>query len=342
MAAATDRADQIRRPEQYTDEEFYARVPNERAAYDLTVAALYPKGVSCPGCYGKDVTPEDIDELPVTYRCDFCCREFNVLTNTLLEGLEIPFQEISWAAFVFTSRTECSSPKELVWRMGWDEATASEVFFRFLMAADRARPPLRGAAETDWTWIPCVDERGDRQTVMVIGLMGRASKTAAALAILPNEKMTSIGEFVFDSFLGPYLYTDSHLSNQGLQGLYAEFADSPHFQRIVIQLCNHRRHKFVQGAASTNLLEGFWARLKHFLRGYDWLGDRSLIHCLRAFLWWDNVRERSHRERIDDLIGGCRGKQPKRICDDIDFALQRKLRQLELDLRRLVKSGSTD
>lgn len=103
MAAATDRAENIRRPEQYSDEAFYARVPSERAAYDLSVAVLYPEGVSCPGCYGKAVAPEDIDDLPVTYRCDNCKQVFNVLTNTLLEGLEIPFQEILWAAFVFTS-----------------------------------------------------------------------------------------------------------------------------------------------------------------------------------------------------------------------------------------------
>lgn len=225
-----------------------------------------------------------------------------------------------------------SSPKELVWRMGWDEATASEVFFRFLMAADRPRPSLRGVAETDWTWVPCVDERGDRQTVMVIGLMGRASKTAAALGILPNEKMGSVGDFVYREFRGPYLSADSHLSNKGLQNLYAKYGTHPRIARIVIQLCNHRRHRFVEGPASTNLAEGFWSRLKRFLRGYDWLGDRSLTHCLRASVWWDNVRERSHRERIDDLIRGCRGKQPKRICDDIDFELQRKLQQLVIDL----------
>ena len=341
MAAATNQAEKIRRPEQYSDEEFYARVPNEQAAYDLAVATLYPEGVNCPGCYGKAVTPEGIGDLPVTYRCDFCDKEFNVLDNTLLEGLEIAFQEILWAAFVFTSQPMFGSPKELASRMGWDEATASKVFFRFLMAADRPRPPLRGAAETDWTWLPCVDEHGDSQKVMVIGLMGRTSKTVAALAILPNEKMGAIGEFLFNEFLGPYLYTDSHLSNVGLRDLYAEYGIHPRIAQIVIQICNHSRRRFVEGPASTNLAEGFWSRLKRCLRRYDWLGDRSLTHCLKAFLWWDNVREWSHQERIDDLIRGCRGKQPKPIYDDIDFELQRKFRQLEIDLRHPVRPGSS-
>ena len=251
-----------RKLEQYPDEEFHSRVPTERHAHDLAVATLHPEGVSCPSCHGRDVTPVGT-EIPVTYRCDFCNRRFNVLSDTLLDGLEIPLREILWAVFVFTSLPMFSTPEELAYRLGWDEARASEVFFRFLMAADRPRPQLRDNAEMDWTWLRCADQNGRRQRVLVIGLSGRHSKTLAALEILRDQRAESVGDFIFSQYLGPGLFADDHGSNRSLRDFIAERANSPFLARIVVQLCNHNRRRFVEGPASTNLVEGSWSRLKN-------------------------------------------------------------------------------
>lgn len=328
------------RLEQYSDEEFYLLAPTERDAHDLAVATIHPEGLSCPDCYGKDVTAVG-DGIPVDHRCNLCKRTFNVLSNTVLDGLEIPFQEIMWAAFVFTSLTMFSSPKELAGRMGWDEATATEVFLRFLMAADRPRPKLLGIAEFDWTWVPCVDRHGGSQKILVIGLVARPSNQVKALEILPDEKQGSVSDFILRNYAGGRLYGDSHASNRSLRDFVAEHAGDPNVARIVMELCNHSEERFVEGPASTNLVEGFWSTMKPFLyREYDWLGDHSLTHCLNGFLWWDGVRKESHRKRINDLMQGCRSKRPKRICDEYDFELHRKIERMQFDMRNLYKTGS--
>ena len=340
MTTATGETKKIRRLDQYSDEEFYCLVPTERDAHDVAVATIHPGGLSCPDCHGKDATAVGV-EIPVTHRCNFCGQTFNALSNTLLDGLGISLQEILWAAFVFTSLTMFSSSKELAGRMGWDEATATEVFLRFLMAADRPRAKLRGTAELDWTWLPCVDRYGHSQRILVIGLVARPSKKVAALEILHDEKQESVGGFVLSNFAGGRLYGDSHGSNRSLRDFVAEHAGNPNIARVIMELCNHSKGRFVEGPASTNLVEGFWSRMKPFLcREYDWLGDHSLTHCLNGFLWWDNVRELSHRERISDLMRGCRSKQPKRIRDQYDFELFRRLEQLQFKLRDHVKSNS--
>lgn len=149
------------------------------------------------------------------------------------------------------------------------------------------------------------------------------------MEILPNQRLESVGDFLFYNYAGGKLYADSHGSNRSFRDSAAKQAGAPNIAEIAMELCNHSNGRFVEGPASTNLVEGFWSIMKRFLcREYDWLGDRSLTHCLKGFLWWDDVREKSHRERIQSLMQGCRSKQPKRICDEYAFERFPKLKQL--------------
>ena len=308
----------------YSDDGFYAEVPNERAAHDLFLATLHPEGLRCPTCYGCGVAPAEAEcHLPVKYRCHHCRGQFTVLTNTLMEGLDISLQEWWWSLFVFTSRPMISAPQDLASRMGWDEALAREAFLRLLMAA--ARPPhkLREPAEMDCTLIDCPEDGFKK--VNVIAMIGRTTSTVGGLEMIPDQTQETIFTFVGRHlYPGMPLFTDSHGSNKGIREMEQYFV-------------NHSR-EYVKGPASTNSVEGLWRRLKVFLRRCDWLRDGSLTHCLAGVEWWERNRELSHHDRIVDLARGMKGKRPQRIVDQFNFVRQEELELSTPRRRKRVRS----
>ena len=292
----------------YSDDVGYAIVTDEAAAHELLLKALHPNGLQCPSCHSHDVAPVNSDALPAMYVCGSCGKEFTILTDTLMEGLDISLREWWWVLFVFTSGPMVSAPQDLVARMGWDPDLAHTVFLRLLMACGQSPRKLREPAEMDWTYLTRRDGNRQSRPLYVIALRGRHTSNLAGLQIIRDETVATISRVVYRHlYHGMTLFTDSHRSNVALQSLQL-LRDSKQF------FVNHEKLEYVKGPASTNSLEGFWTRLKVFLRRYDWFSHRSLTHCLAGVEWWENNRLHSHQDRIDHLAQGMKRK-PRRKTD---------------------------
>ena len=293
------------RRDRYTDDEFWADNPDERAAYRWLAGVFWPEGPRCPTCWSCDVT--DISPGPVPrYRCSGCKQDFSIVTKTLMDGLEIPLREWRHAVFIFTGGPTISSPRELAERIGWDDRTAREVTYRLLQAAAEPNVPLQEPSEDDCTELVHPTAAGCTGKSSVHATIGRCSRRVTGLRRIPSQHLSHISRSVGEDLApGMKRFCDDHASNRGIRG------EDQH-------TLAHGKKQFARGPACTNLAEGLWPRLKRVLHvDYSWYIDQSLTHWLDGLRWWENHRTLGHRERMSKLAEAMLHKKPQRIIDPV-------------------------
>lgn len=242
--------------------EFERDFPDDAACLDYLVKKLYPNGIYCPTC--KRVTKHHRENGRPSYSCQFCGHHEHPMAGTIFQDSATSLRLWFYAIYLMSS-TRCGiSAKQLERELGVTYKTAWRMFnkIRTLMAEDPG--PMSGTVEVDETYIGGRRRFANRQEAarnwsqykqVVAGHAQRGGKVRAIH--LPEGTAKALVPLVRKYILpASTVYTDELPAYAGLKK--AGYAH----KRV-----HHAAKVYVRGDVHTNTIDGFWALLKHGLRG---------------------------------------------------------------------------
>jgi transposase len=242
--------------------EFEREFPDDATCLEYLVRQLYPDGIYCPSC--KKVTKHYRDKSRPSYSCEFCGHHEHPMRGTIFQDSATSLRLWFYAIYLMTS-TRCGiSAKQIERELGVTYKTAWRMFnrIRSLMAEDVGK--LSGNVEVDETYVGGRRRYKNRKEAALNWSLhkqvvaGHAERGGKLRAIhLPGGTAEALVPLVHEYILpASTVYTDelpayASLNKEGYE-----------HKRI-----HHTAKVYVKGDVHTNTIDGFWALLKHGLRG---------------------------------------------------------------------------
>lgn len=246
----------------YTVFEFEREFPDDAACLDDLVRQLYPNGIYCPTC--KKVTKHHRDHNRPSYSCQFCGHREHPMVGTIFQDSATSLRLWFYAIYLMTS-TRCGiSAKQMERELGVTYKTAWRMFNRIRSLLSEDIGPLGGTVEVDETYVGGRRRFKDRKEAarnwslhkqVVAGHAQRGGKVR--VVHLPGGTADALVPLVHEYILpASTIYTDELPAYTSLK------QDGYQHKRV-----HHTAKVYVQGDVHTNTIDGFWALLKHGLRG---------------------------------------------------------------------------
>jgi transposase-like protein len=282
--------------------------PDEASARTYLESRLWPDGVTCPECKGKERLTVRKDGY---YRCNLCKLDFTVRTGTIFERSHVPLNKWLYAMYLLVTARKGISSMQLAKEIGITQKSAWFVLHRLREACGKDLEKLRGTVEIDETFVGGLESnkhehdklkggRGSVGKVPVLGMRERGGRTKAMpiRSTSIDEIQNAIHRHVE---VGSTLYTDEHGAYNGLDGLF--------FRQ---ERVNHSANEYVRGMASTNSIESVWAVLKRGLNGvYHQVSKKHLGRYVDEFTFRlnDGNVARHTLQRLDSFVDAVAGKR---------------------------------
>lgn len=267
--------------------EFEQDFPDDAACLEYLFTKRYPNGVFCPT--EQRVTKHHRDRKRPSYACQECGRHVHPMVGTIFEDSATSLRLWFYATYLMAS-TRCGiSAKQIERELGVTYKTAWRMFNRIRSLLAENIGSMSGTVEVDETYVGGRRRYGSRQKAaqawsqhkqVVAGHAQRGGKLRAVH--LPEGAAGTLVPLVKTHVLpASLIYTDElpayvHLRREGYE-----------HKRV-----NHTAKVYVEGDVHTSTIDGFWAHLKHGLRGvYHGVSAKWLQSYLDEYVFRYNNRD---------------------------------------------------
>jgi transposase-like protein len=289
--------------------ELFAKYPDAEAARKYLEARLWPLGVICPTCKGRErITTR---KRAGFYRCNVCQVDFTIRTGTVFEKSHVPLHKWIYAMYLLVTARKGISSMQLAKEIGITQKSAWFVLHRLREACGGRIEMLRGMIEIDETFIGGKESnkhekdklkagRGSVGKAPVLGMRERGGRTLA----MPIEvaDINTIQPLIHANVkVGSTLLTDEHAAYNDMDGLFFKQ------ERV-----NHSQGEYKRGIAHTNGIESVWAVFKRGLLGvYHHTTKKHLGRYVDEFTFRLNEGNvaRHTLTRLDSFVDAIAGKR---------------------------------
>ena len=259
--------------------------PDEDSARVWFEETRWPDGRACGKC--GSVRTIEASHAKMPYWCTDCRSYFSVKTGTVMQSSKISLRKWLVAIYAITTSLKGVSSMKLHREIGISQPSAWFLMHRIREAMRSDDPLFRGPVEADETYIGGVEAnrhaskklrrgRGPVGKAPVVGIRDRETGQVSAAPVERTDKAT-LQEFIHNrTETSATVYTDEARACIGLRRDH--------------ETVRHSAGEYVNGMASTNGMESFWAGLK---RGYQ-----GIYHCLRTLSEESLRPARSHVCRV--------------------------------------------
>jgi len=286
---------------------------DERAAYAVTEARLWPNGPVCPHCGGVDRIYElkgKSTRIGVR-KCGACRKQFTVKVGTLFEDSHVPMHVWLQAIYLLCASKKGISSHQLHRILGVTLKAAWFISHRIREAMRTGGlDPLGGlgkAVEADETYHGSKAEktsdgtRGPANKRAILGLVERGGDVRT-FHVGRADKPTVAGLVRGNVNREARLMTDE-------SRLYIEVGGEFAGHETVC----HSAEEYVRGAAHTNTIEGYFSIFKRGMKGvYQHCAEKHLHRYLAEFDFRYNTRVAlgvDDGERAVKALEGAKGKR---------------------------------
>ena len=260
----------------------------------------------CPRCESENVARKTIRGKTGEWNCHLCKSTFNVMTNTMFQGTQVPLQKWFLAIALMANAKKSLSSPQLARDLGLTQPTA--LFMQHRIRAEMGRkesPLLKGIIEADESWIggkprkrnkrnddepPAKRGRGTDKTP-IIGAVERGG------AVTVRVQTVLSGRGIIRYLKGKINPEDSKLITDEYGAYRAIRPYIPH------EVINHQV-QYVDGDIHTNTIEGFWSLLKRAWYGshHHYIKKMTPLFVIEA-CWKYNHRNVGNA--FDMFLRGC-------------------------------------
>jgi transposase-like protein len=243
--------------------ELFNLIPDAETARLYLESRLWPNGVTCPTCAGRERITNRKGDF---YRCNVCETTFTVRTGTIFERSHVPLHKWIYAMYLVVTARKGISSMQLAKEIGVTQKTAWFMLQRLREACSGKMDKLSGLVEVDecfvggkeankHEWKKLRAGRGSVGKTAVVGLRERGGRVIA-YPVENTDKEALQGAVLDNVEIGSQVMTDEASGYQGMDGLFYSH-----------EKVNHGAGEYKRNAVHTNGIESVWALLKRGIYG---------------------------------------------------------------------------